>query len=209
MIIPKNSRLGFLMRRIFWLFRLPSLPKCDSSAEIHPMAAFDGFPENIVLGKGVVIGPYAQFYCHKSGTIKVGDRTYIGDNAIIHTGKKNGSITIGSDCTVQSFSIVHGHGSCTIGNGVRIASHSVLIPASHRFDDANLPIRAQGLTRLGITVEDDVWIGTGSIILDGVTVGTGSVIGAGSLVNKSVPPGSISVGSPARPISNRSASSAE
>ncbi len=55
----------------------------------------------------------------------------------------------------------------------------------------------------GIRIEDNVWIGTGSIILDGVTIGAGAVVGAGSLVNKSLPSGSISVGSPAKPISNR------
>lgn len=202
-LIQKNSRLGFLIRRVLWLLRVPRLPKCDSSVRIHPMAMFEGFPENVTLGKGVIIGPYAQIYCHKSGFIKIGDNSYIGENSIVHTGKKHGSVTIGSDCTVQSFSIVHGHGSCTIGNGVRIASHSVIIPATHRFDETTRPISEQGLSKHGIRIEDNVWIGTGSIILDGVTIGAGAVVGAGSLVNKSLPSGSVSVGSPARPVSNR------
>ena len=39
-----------------------------------------------------------------------------------------------------------------------------------------------------IVIHDDVWIGSGSIILKGVVIGTGSVVGAGTIVTKSVPP---------------------
>jgi acetyltransferase-like isoleucine patch superfamily enzyme len=203
LIIRRNSKLGFLLRRILWLFRASRLPKCDETARIHPMAMFEGYPENVELGRGVIIDAYARIYCHKSGRVKIGDGSYIGDSAIVHTGKKNGSVTIGSNCTVQAFSMVHGHGSCEIGNDVRIAAHTVIIPANHRFEDTTRPIREQGLTKLGIKIENDVWIGSGCIILDGVTIGSGSVIGAGSVVNKSLPSGSVAVGSPARPVANR------
>lgn len=167
------------------------------------MAMFEGHPENVELGRGVIIDAYAKIYCHKNGRIKIGDDSYIGDHAIVHTGKKGGWITIGTNCTVQSFSIVHGHGGCEIGNDVRIASHTVIIPANHRFEDSSRPIREQGVTRIGIRIESDVWIGSGCIVLDGVTVGQGGVIGAGSVVNKSVPPGAISIGSPAKPVGAR------
>jgi len=51
-----------------------------------------------------------------------------------------------------------------------------------------------------ITVEDDVFIGIGSIILPGVTIGSRSVVAAGSVVTRSVPPGSVVAGNPARII---------
>jgi acetyltransferase-like isoleucine patch superfamily enzyme len=51
-----------------------------------------------------------------------------------------------------------------------------------------------------IVIEDDVWIGAGSIILPGVTVGEGAVVGAGAVVTKDVPPYTVAVGVPARPI---------
>ena len=51
-----------------------------------------------------------------------------------------------------------------------------------------------------ITIEDDVWIGGGAIILPGVTIGKGSVIGTGSVVTKSIPPYSVAAGNPCRVI---------
>lgn len=51
-----------------------------------------------------------------------------------------------------------------------------------------------------ITVEDNVWIGGGCIILAGVTIGSGSVIGAGSVVTKSIPANCIAVGNPCKVI---------
>ena len=52
-------------------------------------------------------------------------------------------------------------------------------------------------------VEDDVWIGYGSIILSGVTIGTGSIVASGSIVTKSVEPYSIYGGVPAKKLGDR------
>ena len=48
------------------------------------------------------------------------------------------------------------------------------------------------------TIEDDVVIGAGSIVLGPITVGRGAKIGAGSVVVRSVPPGATVVGVPGR-----------
>ncbi|UQC76253.1 nodulation protein L [Colletotrichum lupini] len=53
---------------------------------------------------------------------------------------------------------------------------------------------------LPVTIEDDCWIGGGTIILAGVTIGSGTTVGAGSIVTKSLPPHSVAVGNPARVI---------
>lgn len=52
-------------------------------------------------------------------------------------------------------------------------------------------------------IGNDVWIGSGSIILRGVKVGDGAVIGAGSVVTKDVPDYAIVAGVPARVIKMR------
>lgn len=52
----------------------------------------------------------------------------------------------------------------------------------------------------GITIEDDVFIGPGAIILPNVTIGRGAVVTAGSVVSSSVGPMTVVQGNPARPI---------
>lgn len=51
-----------------------------------------------------------------------------------------------------------------------------------------------------ITIGNDVYIGTQTIILPGVSVGNNCIIGAGSLVTKDIPEGSVAAGVPARVI---------
>ena len=49
-----------------------------------------------------------------------------------------------------------------------------------------------------VTIGDNVWIGSGAVILPGVTIGNNSVIGAGSIVTKDIPADCIAVGNPCR-----------
>ena len=51
-----------------------------------------------------------------------------------------------------------------------------------------------------IVIEDDVFIGTRSIVLKGVTIGARSIIGAGSVVSKNIPADCIAAGNPCRII---------
>ena len=56
-----------------------------------------------------------------------------------------------------------------------------------------------GGTRKGApTIEDDVTVATGAIIIGPVTIGKGSIIGAGAVVTKDVPKNSVVVGNPQR-----------
>ncbi len=137
----------------------------------------------------------------KEGFISIGKHSIIFDNAMLLTYK--GKIIIGDYCTVNPFTILYGHGGLTIGNGVRIAAHCVVIPSNHNYENPDLPIYLQGHIKKGITIEDDVWIGANCTILDGVIIGKGSIVAAGSVVTKSVEPYSIVAGVPARVIKRR------
>ena len=55
----------------------------------------------------------------------------------------------------------------------------------------------------GVIIENDVWIGTQSIILQGVNLRRGSIVSAGAVVTKDVPPYSIAGGVPAKVIKFR------
>lgn len=60
----------------------------------------------------------------------------------------------------------------------------------------------KGLNLLTV-IENDVWVGYGSILMSGITICEGSIIAAGSVVTKDVEPYSIYAGVPARKIANR------
>ena len=51
-----------------------------------------------------------------------------------------------------------------------------------------------------VIVEDNVWIGAGSIILPGGTIGSMSVVAAGAVVTKDVPSGVLVAGIPAKVV---------
>nr|WP_321497938.1 acyltransferase [uncultured Methanolobus sp.] len=51
-----------------------------------------------------------------------------------------------------------------------------------------------------VIIDDDAWIGTGSILLPGVKIGTMSIVGSGSVVTKDVQPYTIVAGVPAKII---------
>lgn len=159
--------------------------------------------QNIVLGSAVRVDAYAVLDAasYGVGRLLVGNRTEIHRYAILAC--YGGEITIGEDCSVNPFCVLYGHGGLHIGKQVRIAAHTVIIPANHSFDDVHRPIMCQTETRLGISIGDDVWIGTGARILDGVRIGRGAVIGAGAVVSRDVPEFAVAVGVPARVIRDR------
>lgn len=49
-----------------------------------------------------------------------------------------------------------------------------------------------------VRIGENVFIGTGSLVLKGVTIGNNSIVGAGSVVTSDVPPGVIAAGNPCR-----------
>lgn len=103
------------------------------------------------------------------------------------------------------------HAKVTIGDNVMIAPHVSLLTAYHpkhytqrivrKMPDTFEP-HGRGEYELisPITIGNNVWIGSGAIVLPGVSIGDNSIIGAGSVVTRSVPTDSLAIGSPAKVV---------
>ncbi len=158
---------------------------------------------NVEIGDGV--------YIYRGVRINAPDnncRVLIGDRAALErgidiAGGENCQIEIGERTFIGPYTCIGGPGHVKIGKHCMIAAQTGIIANNHVFADPVQKIRDQGVTRKGITIEDDCWLGYGVKVLDGVTIGQGSVIGAGAVVTKDIPPYSVAVGMPARVISNR------
>lgn len=110
-------------------------------------------------------------------------------------------IKIGSETRVHG-SCIHAYKLVDIGCRCLIAANCQIIDCNGHELSMEAPenrIRTSS-TGIPIIIEDDVWIGTGCIILPGVRIGKGSVVAAGSVVTKSMPPMSICAGNPAKVI---------
>lgn len=85
-----------------------------------------------------------------------------------------------------------------IGNNVKIGPNVQLITVNHPLEPAE---RRTGIEQgQKITIEDDVWIGAGALVLPGVTVHQGATIAAGSVVTRDVPAYTIVAGNPTKVI---------
>ncbi len=150
----------------------------------------------------IVIGPYCRgirsFLCGFL-FLKVGKNINVEYNArfrsggLIEIGDNSG---IGVNCRVPS--------NISIGKDVMMGPDVVILTRNHRFDDLSTPMIQQGSSEMKkVIIEDNVWIGTRTIILPGITIGKGSIVGAGSIVTKDVPQNAIVGGNPAKIIKFR------
>lgn len=157
----------------------------------------------IEIGSGVRVDEGCILVGSRDGrpSVRIGDNVHLWRNVLLDSA--TGSITIGSDVSIGSYTEIYGHGGCDVGDDCQIAGHCYIIPANHRFDDPTIPIRKQGTDHRGVSIGDDCWLGHGVSVLDGVTIGRGSVIGARAVVTSSLPAFSVAVGAPARVVSRR------
>jgi chloramphenicol O-acetyltransferase type B len=140
---------------------------------------------------------------------KIGKGFHAGKN--VWFGSKN-KIVIGRDFYIGRESQI----GCdaTLGDYVMFGNRVSLVGRyDHNYQQIGIPIRFASHLRdkdynwkgnnTEVTIEDDVWIGYGSIVLSGVTIGKGSIVATGSIVTRDVEPYSIFGGVPAKKIADR------
>lgn len=193
--------VGIALRAVF--YRL--IMKLDGAAAIEGRVRIV-YASNIKLGRNVYLD--SGVYLHGlPGGISIGDNTFLMHHTMLHVFNfrklPQAKITIGSNCFLGEYNVIRGQGGVQIGNDVYTGPMVQIVAVNHVYSDPNRPIREQGITAKGIIIEDDVWLGANVTVVDGVTVGRGSIIGAGAVVTQNIPPYSIAVGTPARPVKNR------
>ncbi len=96
-------------------------------------------------------------------------------------------------------------GNITIGNNVMFGPRPMILAANHifaiqgkspRFIQPAFP----GQNEAPVVIEDEVWCGANVTILGNVTIGIGAIVGASSVVTNDIPPFTIAVGNPCRPV---------
>ena len=164
-------------------------------------------PGRVTLGAGCVVDDYACLSVRgdEGSAIRLGKHVFVGRQSVINVRDATVEIddftSIGSACRLGCDG-----GTLRIGQYVLVAAYAYIGGGAHRTDRTDMPMALQGMdTKGGVTIEDDVWIGTRATVVDGVHIGKGSIIGAGSLVMEDVPELSVAYGSPAKVVRKREA----
>ncbi len=125
---------------------------------------------------------------------------YIAENATIV-----GDVVLGKECSVWFNAVIRGDvNSIRMGDKVNIQDGACIhctYQKTKTIIGNNVSIGHHAIVH-GCTVEDNVLIGMGAIVMDNVKIGKNSIIAAGAVVleNTEVPSGSIFAGVPAKKV---------
>jgi carbonic anhydrase/acetyltransferase-like protein (isoleucine patch superfamily) len=133
-------------------------------------------------------------------TPQFGNNCFLAENAVVI-----GEVKMGDNCTIWYNAIVRGDvHSITIGDNTNIQDGAIIhctYQKAKTVIGSNVSIAHNAIVH-GCTVEDNVLIGMGAIVMDGAVIGKESVIAAGAVVlsGTKVEPGSIYAGMPAKRV---------
>jgi len=150
--------------------------------------------------------------------IRKGSKLYLGGGVILTSRNKgyhlniqapvklfadrHGAVIRIGEQTRIAGSCIHAQRSITIGKRCLIAGNCQIIDANGHdlsFPNVERRLHTEG-SSAPIVIEDDVWLGTNTVVLPGVTIGRGAVIGANSVVSSNIPPMAVARGNPAEVV---------
>lgn len=193
--------LGFALRKIFFrkLFaRIGRNVVFGRNMTIrHPKKIEIG--DNVIFDDNTVIDAKGK----DNQGLKIGNNVVIGRGTTLSC--KGGDIEIGDYSNIGPNNIIISESSIKIGRYVFTAGQLYMIAGgNHSFDSRDIPIWHQpSVSKGGIVIEDDIWIGASATILDGVKIGKGAIIGAATLVHKRIKPYTVNLGVPAEMVKKR------
>ena len=131
---------------------------------------------------------------------QIPDDCYVAENATIV-----GEVSLGSNCSVWFNAVIRGDVHfINIGNKVNIQDGAIIHATYQKSPTTigdNVSIGHNAIVH-GCTIENNVLIGMGSIVMDDCIIGSNSIIAAGAVVTKNtiVESGSIYAGIPAKKV---------
>ena len=152
---------------------------------------------DVKIGKQVYIGDQVSLIVEKGAALHIADHSFIGESCYIKC--FGGQIEIGRDVSINSKSFINGCGGVTIGDNTRIGTQSIIIASNHKFDDPDVLVK-DAITKQGVQLGENIWLGARVTVLDGVQIANDTVIGACSLVTKPLTESGVYVGVPAKKI---------
>lgn len=165
------------------------------------------YKSRIHFGKTITIGDNVEINALSKSGVRFGNNVSILRNTIIECSgvirNLGEGLEIGNNVGIAQNCFIQVRGKVTIGDHVIFGPSVSLFSENHISSDPDIPIVSQGEKRIGINIEENVWVGSRAIILDGVKIGKNSIIAAGSVVNKDVPEFAIVGGVPAKVIKFR------
>jgi len=167
--------------------------RCDSGDGVSFKlgSSIGGFhsQKNIMVGRGSLCFGGLIIY-RPNARISIGQYSYLGPEVRIWA---HDEIIIGENAAIaHNVQIIdsNSHSLSASARGIKFKEHRDGVQSQIFEDVVASPIK----------IGDDVWIGTGSIILKGVNIGEGAIVAAGSVVTKDVPSFAIVGGNPAKVI---------
>jgi acetyltransferase-like isoleucine patch superfamily enzyme len=160
-------------------------------------------PHKIRIGAGATVDDLVLLDAKGSSNrgIEIGDGVFLGRGTILSC--KDGDISLGDHTNLGFHCEVFSGSSVVVGRHGLFAAQAYLVGGGHEFEAAGVAVVDQPRTSRGITLGDNVWLGTGAKVLDGVRVGSDVVVGANAVVNADLPDGAVAAGVPARVLRRR------
>lgn len=187
---------------------LPSTPRSRKADAVFNQRLFAKF--NVVCAEPPVINGriwMADFAGDTSGRLRIGKGVVI--NSGLEANPVGGICSVfcfkGPDALIElddyagiSNAMIAAYRHVYIGRHVNLGAGCKIMDTDFHPMDPDERRRNVNIPFEPVRIEEDAFIGTEAIILKGVTIGAASVVAAGAVVSKSIPPGEIWGGNPAR-----------
>lgn len=188
--IPLSYLSGLIINRVFMLIR-GYLTFCKHGKYFfRDRGTVIKAKSKIVFGDGVSIGRNCFIDANSKDGIRLGNQVSIGKYTTIEC--SGTLLNIGVGLRVGNGAGLGTHGFFGCAGGIEIGNDSIfgnfvsLHSENHKFENRDIPIKHQGVNRIGIKIGNNCWIGSKATILDGAVIEDGCIIGAGSVVIKGI-----------------------